>query len=98
MIPLAKSLLLCYHKSEGDDNAMEKKQEEKIKMMLPLLNEKQRRIYLATEAIAMGRGGITEVSRASGISRSVINAGVKDIREGNNNVLSIDAPIRRAFY
>ena len=95
MIPLAKSLLLCYHKSEGDDNAMEKKQEEKIKMMLPLLNEKQRRIYLATEAIAMGRGGITEVSRASGISRSVINAGVKDIREGNNNVLSIDAPIRR---
>ena len=79
----------------GDDNAMEKKQEEKIKMMLPLLNEKQRRIYLATEAIAMGRGGITEVSRASGISRSVINAGVKDIREGNNNVLSIDAPIRR---
>ena len=82
-------------KSKGDDNIMEKKQEEKIKMMLPLLNEKQRRIYLATEAIAMGRGGITEVSRASGISRSVINAGVKDIREGNNNVLSIDAPIRR---
>ena len=82
-------------KSKGDDNIMEKKQEEKIKMMLPLLNEKQRRIYLASEAIAMGRGGITEVSRASGISRSVINAGVKDIREGNNNVLSIDAPIRR---
>ena len=74
---------------------MEKKQEEKIKMMLPLLNEKQRRIYLASEAIAIGRGGITEVSRASGISRSVINAGIKDISEGNNNVLSIDAPIRR---
>ena len=86
---------MCYHKSKGDDNAMEKKQEEKIKMMLPLLNEKQRRIYLASEAIAMGRGGISEVSRASGISRSVINAGIKDISEGNNNVLSIDAPIRR---
>ena len=74
---------------------MEKKQEEKIKMMLPLLNEKQRRLYLASEAIAMGRGGISEVSRASGISRSVINAGIKDINEGNNNVLSIEAPIRR---
>ena len=71
---------------------MEKKQEEKIKMMLPLLNEKQRRIYLASEAIAMGRG---EVSRVSGISRSVINAGIKDIREDNADVLSIDAPIRR---
>ena len=74
---------------------MEKKQEEKIKMMLPLLNEKQRRIYLASEAIAMGRGGITEVSRVSGISRSVITAGIKDIRECNADVLSIDAPIRR---
>ena len=74
---------------------MEKKQEEKIKMMLPLLNEKQRRIYLASEAIAIGRGGITEVSRVSGISRSVINAGIKDIREDNADVLSIDAPIRR---
>ena len=74
---------------------MEKKQEEKIKMMLSLLNEKQRRIYLASEAIAMGRGGITEVSRVSGISRSVITAGIKDIRECNADVLSIDAPIRR---
>ena len=74
---------------------MEKKQKEKIKMMLPLLNEKQRRIYLASEAIAMGRGGITEVSRVSGISRSVITAGIKDIRECNADVLSIEAPIRR---
>jgi len=74
---------------------MKKKQEEKIKMMLPLLNEKQRRIYLASEAIAMGRGGITEISRASGISRSVINAGIHDIIERKTDVLSIDAPIRR---
>ena len=74
---------------------MEKKQEEKIRMMLPLLNEKQRRIYLASEAIAIGRGGITEVSRISGVSRSVINAGIKDISEGDTDVLSIDAPIRR---
>ena len=74
---------------------MEKKAEEKMNMMLPLLNEKQRRIYLASEAIAIGRGGITEVSRASGVSRSVITAGIKDINEGNTDVLSIDAPIRR---
>lgn len=74
---------------------MEKKVEEKINMMLPLLNEKQRRIYLASEAIAIGRGGVTDVSRASGVSRSVINAGIKDINEGNDEVLSVDAPIRR---
>lgn len=74
---------------------MDKKVEEKINMMLPLLNEKQRRIYLASEAIASGRGGVTDVSRASGVSRSVINAGIKDINEGNDEVLSVDAPIRR---
>ncbi len=74
---------------------MEKRVEEKIKTMLPLLNEKQRRIYLATEAIAIGRGGITDVSRASGASRSVITAGIKDINEENTSVLSADAPIRR---
>lgn len=63
--------------------------------MLPLLNEKQRRIYLASEAMAIGRGGIADVSRASGISRSVIHAGIKDITEGNTDSLSVDAPIRR---
>ncbi len=67
----------------------------KISTMMPLLNEKQKRIYLASEAIAIGRGGVTEVSRISGISRSVITAGIKDINDGNAEVLSADAPIRR---
>lgn len=74
---------------------MDKQLKEKIAMMMPLLNEKQRRFYLASEAIAIGRGGIAEVSRLSGVSRSVINAGIKDINEGNMDVLSVDAPIRR---
>ena len=74
---------------------MDKSVENKINMMLPLLNEKQRRIYLASEAMAIGRGGIADVSRASGISRSVIHAGIKDIAEGNTDSLSVDAPIRR---
>jgi transposase len=45
--------------------------------------------------MAIGRGGIADVSRASGISRSVIHAGIKDITEGNTDSLSVDAPIRR---
>ena len=36
--------------------------EERIKMMLPYLNEIQKRIFLANEAIAYGRGGIAELS------------------------------------
>ena len=74
---------------------MEQKTIDKIQMMLPVLNEKQKRLYLASEALAIGRGGIAQVSRASGIARSVIAAGIKDIRTGDAEVLSVDAPIRR---
>ncbi len=74
---------------------LRKNYESKISTMMPLLNEKQKRIYLASEAIAIGRGGVTEVSRISGISRSVITAGIKEINDGNAEVLSADAPIRR---
>ena len=79
----------------GDDSVLGKNYESKISTMMPLLNEKQKRIYLASEAIAIGRGGVTEISRISGISRSVITAGIKDINDGNAEVLSADAPIRR---
>jgi hypothetical protein len=41
----------------------------KIKQMLPLLNERQQRLYLASEAIALGRGGFTRISKISGVSR-----------------------------
>ena len=74
---------------------MEQKIVEKIQTMLPLLNEKQKRLYLASEAMAIGRGGVAEVSRASGMSRSVINAGIKDIKAKDPDVLSENAPIRR---
>ena len=94
-IKVEKGGSICYHLLEGDDSEMERKTEEKIKTMLPMLNEKQKRLYLASEAIAIGRGGIAEVSRATGISRSVINAGIKDIKAGDPNVLSANAPIRR---
>jgi len=48
--------------------------------MLPLLNEKQKRIYLASEAEAMGYGGISKVSRISGVSRRAISRGMKELK------------------
>ena len=47
--------------------------------MLPLLDERQRRLYLANEAKAIGYGGITQVSRVSGVSRVTITAGMSEI-------------------
>lgn len=56
--------------------------EERIKTMMPLLNEKQRRIYLASEAMSYGYGGISTVSRISGVSIPTIRQGIKEIQTG----------------
>jgi hypothetical protein len=56
---------------------------ERILTMLPYLNELQKRLFLANEAIAYGRGGISEVERISGISRKTIRKGIKEIKNGN---------------
>jgi hypothetical protein len=56
--------------------------EERIASMLPILNEKQRRIYLASEAKAYGRGGISQLSRVSGMSRTTIRLGLTELESG----------------
>ena len=56
--------------------------EERIKTMMPLLNEKQRRIFLACEAISYGYGGISKVSGISGVSIPTIRQGIKEIQAG----------------
>ena len=47
--------------------------------LAPLLNERARRLFAASEAQAAGRGGIAAVSRASGIARSTIGRGLRDL-------------------
>ena len=54
--------------------------ENRIRTMLPLLNERQRRLFLATEAEAIGYGGISQVSTASGVSRVTITQGIKELK------------------
>jgi transposase len=55
----------------------------RIETMLPILNERQSRILLATEAISLGYGGISRISRISGVSRVTITQGVKEIENKN---------------
>ncbi len=44
------------------------------------LNERARRRWAATEARALGRGGVTLLWRATGISRGTIHAGLRELR------------------
>ena len=48
----------------------------------PFLNERDRRLFAASEARAAGRGGIAAVSRTTGIARSTIGRGLADLRSG----------------
>jgi len=52
---------------------------DKFATFLPHLDEKQRRLYAAAEARALGYGGITRVARASGLSRPTIYQGLRDL-------------------
>ncbi|MDR3154085.1 MAG: hypothetical protein LBW85_07420 [Deltaproteobacteria bacterium] len=45
----------------------------------PHLNERQRRFYAASEARAIGYGGISIVSRISGLSRMTVTKGVREL-------------------
>jgi len=54
------------------------KMNNRYKNIAPFLTEKQRRIFLGNEANMLARGGISEVSRQTGVSRRVISEGIKE--------------------
>ena len=60
--------------------------EKKIQQIMPLLNEKQLRRYLGSEAEAIGYGGIAIVSKISGKSRNTIVAGMKENKLGEDSI------------
>ena len=48
--------------------------------MAPVLDEQSRRRYAAMEAVSLGHGRVSAMSRISGLARSTINRGIADIR------------------
>lgn len=67
---------------------LDEKTEKRIQTVVPLLNENQKRKYLAAEAESLGRGGITQISQALGVSRNTIAAGIKEIGEAEQQTSS----------
>ncbi len=47
--------------------------------LLPLLNERQRRVLAASEAKSYGKGGVTVVARITGMSRQTIYRGLEEL-------------------
>ena len=60
----------------------------RFEILRPLLNERLRRQFAAAEAMAIGHGGITFVSNATGVSRRAITVGCGEIKNINQEDIS----------
>jgi hypothetical protein len=65
----------------------------RFEALAPVLDERARRLFAASEARAAGHGGVVAVSRATGIARSTIDRGLADLRAG---VEQFGGRVRRA--
>lgn len=69
--------------------------QQKFQMLSPALNERQLRLWSATEAQGLGRGGITIVSQATGLAHTTIRRGLRELVEQSGATLA-PARSRRA--
>jgi hypothetical protein len=56
--------------------------QEMFAAVLPLLDERQRRLLAGAQARALGHGGIGMVARTAGLSRTTVSAALAEVREG----------------
>src|SRR6059036_3761635 len=52
----------------------------RFEMLAPFLNERTRRLAAAAEAASIGRGGVSRVARATGVSRRAIASGLAELK------------------
>jgi len=56
--------------------------ESRFRAIRPLFDERTRRLFAGAEAVAIGRGGVAAVARATGLSEPTVRRGVADVRAG----------------
>ena len=64
----------------------------RYRQMAPVLNEQSLRRFVAMEARSLGHGGVSAISRISGLARSTIYHGLSDIRD---NTTALPGRVRR---
>jgi len=64
--------------------------------LFPVMDERVRRHWAATEAMALGWGGISAVAVATGLARNTVAAGVRELTQrGEQADVTIDIRLRR---
>ena len=84
-------MLMCCIRSMTDPIIIETLKE-KFEALQPLMSERLRRHWAATEAKALGQGGIAAVIHATGLSRNTITRGMAELADTPK--LSIPSPTR----
>jgi hypothetical protein len=67
-------------------NSVVKQIETKYEHLSPFLNERSRRLWAASEAEALGYGGIVALHRATGLSQNTIRAGLKELGRNSTDL------------
>ena len=68
----------------------------KYRVVAPELDERRRRQWAAAEAREIGYGGVSAVARATGLARSTIHAGLRDVQASQRQRVQAAERIRRA--
>jgi len=64
----------------------------KYRMLSERLDERSLRMCLASDALALGHGGISQVARAAKVSRTTIHAGLRELRAPTSSITPGSAP------
>jgi transposase len=64
------------------DVVAEESIQHKYQLLGEIFNERERRLWAAVEASQLGRGGISMVARATGLSRTTIYQGLEELGQG----------------
>ena len=67
----------------------------KYRALRDLLDEHGRRVWAATEANSLPRGGVSLVAQATGLSRTTIHAGIRELQQHKRKPVAAGR-IRRA--
>lgn len=68
---------------------------EKFIALAPILDERSRRLWAATEAKALGYGGQALVAKATGLSRHTVHAGLRELDASSAQLTGSDKRVRR---
>jgi transposase len=68
---------------------------EKYDLMQPELDERGRRLWAASESMALGRGGIATVAQATGLAESTIRRGQRELLRSTESLAPSPRRVRR---